>query len=139
VPGSGDGAKAGDARLRERTVPSMPAAFAVDVHVPSGTVRVLAVTGELDLYSVPELKDAVGQAMEDEQMAGLVIDLTDTTFVDSTGLGLILSALARMRERTGRLVVVNTEQATAMTFAITGLDQVLCIVASRDEALSLVS
>lgn len=116
----------------------MPPAFAIAADAPSDTVRVLALAGELDLYSVPELKRAVTEAIADEQVRGLVIDLSDTTFVDSTGLGLILSSLARMRERTGRLVVVNTLQATAMTFAITGLDQVLCIVASRDEALDLV-
>ena len=96
--------------------------------------KVIAVAGEIDIFTAPELRAAVVDAI-DAGARGLVIDLSDTSFLDSTALGVLIGALKRLRTLGGRLVIVNREPTTARTFEITGLDQTLEIAETRDEAL----
>jgi anti-sigma B factor antagonist len=58
-----------------------------------------------------------------------VVDLTDTTFLDSTALGVLIGAVKRLRSRDGRLTIVNVDDNIAKTFEITGLDQIFPISA----------
>lgn len=97
-------------------------------------VHVLAVAGEIDLFTAPDLKRAASEAI-DSGARRIVIDLTDTRFLDSTGLGVLIGIAKRVRPAGGDVAIVNTEATTASTFAITGLDGVLTVVATRDLAL----
>lgn len=116
----------------------MSQAFSSSVHAPFDDVRVVAIEGEIDLFSVPPLKEEIGRALEGD-VRGLVIDLTGTTFIDSTGLGLLLGTLRRVRERQGEMAVVNVSPVVGMTMGMTGLDQVLTVVPSIDDALARVN
>ncbi len=97
-------------------------------------IHVLAVAGEIDLFTAPDLKRAAAEAI-DGGARRIVIDLTDTRFLDSTGLGVLIGIAKRVRPAGGDVAIVNTEATTASTFAITGLDGVLTIVATRDLAI----
>src|SRR3954451_19433840 len=97
--------------------------------------QVVSVRGEIDLFTAPEFKARIHDAIE----AGrdlVVIDLTATTFIDSSSLGVLISAHRRLKLRGGRLVVACDVPAVLSTFKITGLDSVLEMARSRDEALS---
>jgi anti-sigma B factor antagonist len=100
--------------------------------------HVIAVAGEVDIFTAPELKRVMANAI-DGGATRLVVDLTETRFLDSTALGVLIGAVKRLRPLDGRLVIVNTEPSTAKTFEITGLDQIFTIVATRDDALSVVT
>ncbi len=98
-------------------------------------VRVIAVRGELDLYTAPDLRTRLLTAVEagrDE----IVLDLRETTFLDSTALGVIVAAVRALQERDGRLVIVNERRAIAKTLAITGLDRVLPVTGDLDAAVA---
>jgi anti-sigma B factor antagonist len=95
---------------------------------------VVAVAGEIDLFTAPELKTALGEAIEGGRTR-LVVDLTRTTFLDSTALGVLIGAVKRVRSSDGALTIVNTDPNIAKTFEITGLDQIFTIRPTRDEAL----
>lgn len=99
-----------------------------------GDLHVLVVAGEVDLFTAPDLRRAAADAIDDGARR-LVIDLTDTTFLDSTGLGVLIGIAKRVRPAGGDVVIVNTEPSTATTFAITGIDGVLTVVETRHEAL----
>jgi anti-sigma B factor antagonist len=99
---------------------------------------VIAVAGEIDIFTAPDLRAAVVAAI-DGGARELVIDLSDVHFLDSTALGVLIGTLKRLRTLGGRLVIVNNEPTTARTFEITGLDQTLSITATRDEALRLLA
>ncbi len=90
--------------------------------------------GEIDLFTAPELKAALGEALESGQTR-IVVDLTDTSFLDSTALGVLIGAVKRLRSRDGVLTIVNTDPNIAKTFEITGLDQIFTIRPTRDEAV----
>jgi anti-sigma B factor antagonist len=96
--------------------------------------HVVAVTGEIDLFTAPELKAVLSEAVEAGRTR-IVVDLTETTFLDSTALGVLIGAVKRLRSRDGVLTIVNTDANIAKTFEITGLDQIFTIRPTRDEAI----
>ena len=76
----------------------------------------------------------LGEAIEAGRTR-IVVDLTDTTFLDSTALGVLIGAVKRLRSRDGVLTIVNIDPNIAKTFEITGLDQIFTIRPTRDEAI----
>ena len=110
--------------------------FAIEEQ-PDGERLVVAVRGEIDLFTAPELKQVLAEAIERGRVR-IVIDLSDTTFLDSTALGVLIGAVKRLRARDGALALVNVDENIAKTFEITGLDQIFTIVATREEALRAV-
>ncbi len=86
----------------------------------------VSVAGEVDLATAPEL-DTVLLAAIVNQPQEIVIDLTDVSFLDSTGLGVIVRALKRTRERGTSLNIIASNERVLKVFAITGLDTVLSI------------
>ena len=113
----------------------MPARFEVTDEALDPRRHVLSVSGEVDLYTASDLKAALTHAV-DEGCTGMVIDLTNTNFMDSTGLSTLVSAQKRMRSRGGKLVIVNVDPSLAYTFQITGLDLVFRVVNDRPSALA---
>jgi anti-sigma B factor antagonist len=110
---------------------------ATDVQV-NATTHVVAVRGEIDLFTAPEFKEHIHGAIE----AGrdlVIVDLAETTFIDSSSLGVLISAHRRLNLGGGRLVIACDVPAVLNTFRITGLDSVLEVVRTRDEALESVA
>ena len=101
------------------------------------TQAVISPVGELDLYTAPELKQELLEAIEGG-VTKIVVDLTRTTFIDSATLGVLVGAVRRLRERNGTLSIVCSDRSIRKIFEIPGLDRVLPIYAGRDEALGAV-
>jgi anti-sigma B factor antagonist len=112
----------------------MPPEFSLSQESLDAERHVVAVRGEIDLFTAPELKSALSEAIESGHTR-IVVDLTDTTFLDSTALGVLIGAVKRLRSRDGRLTIVNVDDNIAKTFEITGLDQIFPISSTRDEAV----
>ena len=112
----------------------MPAEFALSEESLGDGRHVVAVRGEIDLFTAPELKAVLSEAVEAGRTR-IVVDLTETTFLDSTALGVLIGAVKRLRSRDGVLTIVNTDANIAKTFEITGLDQIFTIRPTRDEAI----
>ena len=102
--------------------------------VEDGTY-VISLAGEVDLYTAPEFKqqllNVIGEGGKD-----VVVDFTDTTFIDSTTLGVLVGGVKRLRAQEGRLSLVCSDRNITKIFEITGLDRVFTIYPSRDEALA---
>ena len=113
----------------------MPPDFALTEDALDDERHVVAVRGEIDLFTAPELKTKLTDAIEGGK-SRIVVDLTETSFLDSTALGVLIGAVKRLRTREGSLVIVNTDQNIAKTFEITGLDQIFTILPDRDAAIS---
>ena len=113
----------------------MPPEFALTEDALDADRHVVAVRGEIDLFTAPELKQKLTDAIEGGK-SRIVVDLTDTSFLDSTALGVLIGAVKRLRSRDGVLTIVNTDANIAKTFEITGLDQIFTILGTRDEAVA---
>jgi anti-sigma B factor antagonist len=112
----------------------MPHDFAVTEHSIDAERHVLAVRGEIDLFTAPELKQVLAESIEAGRIR-IIVDLTETTFLDSTALGVLIGAVKRLRSRDGALALVNVDENIAKTFEITGLDQIFTILDTREEAV----
>ncbi len=102
-----------------------------------GKATVVAVGGEIDVYTAPQLRERVVELVA----AGsydLVLDLSGVEFLDSTGLGVLVGALNRVRAHDGSLVLVLTAERILKVFEITGLRKVFPIYPTVDEAISSV-
>lgn len=121
--------------MSEAAAPAPAFDFALTQERPKDGPAVIAVAGEVDIFTAPELKAALG-AMIDGGKRDIVIDLTQTRFMDSTALGVLIGAVKKLRPVNGIMVIVNTEPSTAKTFQITGLDRIFTIVKTREEALA---
>ena len=97
-------------------------------------IRMIEVGGELDLSAAPALRAALDRANA-ARAAQVFVDLTETTFVDSPSIGVLLAASKRVREAGGRLHVICSNPNILGIFEITGLDQHIPIWRSRHEAL----
>lgn len=96
---------------------------------------VLTVRGELDLYTAPALRDRVLAAAA-EGHRRLVIDLSGVPFMDSSGLGVIVACLKRLRESGGDLALVTAPGSPpSKLLSLTGLDRAIPTSSTPDEAL----
>jgi anti-sigma B factor antagonist len=98
-------------------------------------VAVVALAGEIDLYTCPEFKQELLRVIADGATL-VVVDLTNTTFIDSTALGVIIRGVERLKHRDGRLVVVCADPSIVKIFEVTGLNRIFSVYGSRDEALA---
>ncbi len=94
---------------------------------------VLAVKGEIDVYSAPRLRERLVELVS-EGHRQIVVDLEGVDFLDSTGLGVLVGGLKRVRSHDGDLSLVCTQSRILKVFEITGLTTVFSIAGSVDEA-----
>ena len=100
-----------------------------------GDRTVLEVGGEIDVYTAPRLREQFAQLVEDGR-CDLVVDLEKVAFLDSTGLGVLVGGLKRVRTRNGSLRLVCTQDRILKIFRITGLDKVFPLYDSVDAAVT---
>jgi anti-sigma B factor antagonist len=85
---------------------------------------VIDVAGELDLNTAPALREQIEHAV-DAGATRVAIGMTEVTFMDSTGLGMLVSSLKRLQERDGQLALVGIDGSPRKVLSITGLDDMM--------------
>ncbi len=109
--------------------------FDIKTEPLSDRAYAISLAGEVDLYTAPEFKqqllDVIGQGAKD-----VVVDFSETTFIDSTTLGVLVGGVKRLRANDGQLSLVCSDRNITKIFEITGLDRVFPIYATRDEAVA---
>jgi anti-sigma B factor antagonist len=111
--------------------------FRIEEERPTPATAILAIHGEADLHSAPELRERLRAAIEGGATV-VVVDLTETDFVDSTSLGVLLGATRRLREREGEIRLVVPRPELRRIFEITLLDRVFQLHDTREQALGAV-
>jgi len=98
-----------------------------------GNVCSVILEGEVDVYTAPRLKEELVSLIEGG-CKNIIVDLEGVGFIDSSGLGVLVSALRRARERDGAVRIVCTRDNVLKIFRITGLDKVFPIFSDAAEA-----
>lgn len=88
--------------------------------------KVVWVVGEVDLAAAPRFWSLLEAALPDPG-GRLVVNLSETTFIDSTALGVLVRALKRLRHHGSEMVIQEPGPGARRIFQITGLDQILTI------------
>jgi anti-sigma B factor antagonist len=96
---------------------------------------VLEVGGEVDVYTAPRLRERLVELV-DGGARDVVVDLGRVDFLDSTGLGVLVGALKRLRAANGTFGLVCSKEPLLKIFRITALDQVFPIYPSVEAATS---
>jgi anti-sigma B factor antagonist len=108
----------------------------VETRQADGGAAIVAPTGRLDVGGAPALKDAIAELVSKNGPPKVVIDLTGVSFVDSTGLGSVISALKQIRGSQGELRLAAPNQQVRVVLELTTLDRVFPYYATVEEALA---
>lgn len=97
---------------------------------------VIALTGALDLSTVPSLHTALSTGIIDHPATTIAVDLQGIDAVDDVALGVLLGAAGRARRGGGDLVVVTTDDALRQRLALTRFDRAITVTSSLSESPS---
>jgi anti-sigma B factor antagonist len=100
-----------------------------------GERAVLDVIGEVDVYSAPELRERLSELLNAAEPS-LIVNLSEVTFLDSTGIGTLVAGLNRAVQFGGTLTLVCDHERILKLFRITGLDAVFAIRSTVDGAIA---
>jgi anti-sigma B factor antagonist len=100
-----------------------------------GATTVVAVSGEIDVYTAPKLRDKITELVG-AGVYTILIDMEEVEFLDSTGLGVLVGGLKKVRAHDGTLELICTQERLLKIFRITGLAKVFVIHESTEGALS---
>lgn len=106
--------------------------FWAEVREKGAETAVLAVGGEIDLSTAPKLKEALAGLSEGPKT--VIVDLSGTEYLDSTGLGVLVGGLKRKREQGGQLKLAGLKPRVKRVFDITRLSSVFEIYPNVEEA-----
>lgn len=107
--------------------------FAVE-HQVDNDVAIVRVTGEIDVFSSPQLREMLLEVIENGNLH-LVIDLADVSFLDSTGLGVLVGIFHRLRARNGSMAFVGANERVRRVFHVTQLTKIFVLCDSLPEAV----
>jgi len=104
-------------------------------HYSKGGIEVVTVEGEIDISTAPRLRELLID-LAGKGNCQLIVDLEKVGFLDSTGLGVLVGGLRRVRPHDGSLDLVCTQERILKIFQITGLTKVFGIYQSVDQAIA---
>ena len=100
--------------------------------MPSVTPRpdrvTVSLAGELDHYTAPEIRAQLDAILRDPCVTCLVLDMRHLSFMDSSGIGVLLGRLKIMQARGGALYVTGMQPSVERLFKLTGLQRVIGVV-----------
>ena len=94
-------------------------------------IRIVKITGEIDMSNTAQIKEK----FLDVPVSKFVIDMTDVSYIDSSGIGTLLSIYKNTKARSGNLVVVGLNPRLKKLFDMLGLSKILKTVDDVDEGL----
>lgn len=113
--------------------------FAITEDGEGGTAPCVAIKGEIDMESAPEFQRGLMTAIAAGRR-GLVVDLSQATFVDTAALNSLVHALERLKEKGGgKLAVVAADERISALFEVSRLDETFDIYQDRREAIRSVT
>ncbi len=100
-------------------------------------VLIIRLRGELDHHTAEELRSKVDDLLKDKSIHHIVLSLTDLTFMDSSGIGVILGRFKQIAARSGEMVVCSINPTIYRIFEMSGLFKVIKFRANEAEALQI--
>ena len=97
-------------------------------------IPIMKFEGEIVFENSNQLKEAAKNKLRETEYKNLIMDMKDVTFIDSSGIGFILSLLKFLREREGNLVIANVNDKIRKSFEITKISQIIEVFTSVDKA-----
>ncbi len=97
--------------------------------------QVVKVSGEVDLYSSPKMREAIFKVMKQQHPSVMIIDLTEVTYTDSSGIATLVEGLQFARGKHAQFILVGLSPAVLEVFQLVRLQTVFEIVPTVEAAL----
>lgn len=111
--------------------------FDVTYHL-EGEIAVVELSGWIEISSAPRLRDTVIPLI-DEGHVHLVLDMTSVVFLDSTGIGVVVGLLHRLRSRDGSLAIAGAKDRVLKAFQISQLTKILTLTDTVEDAIAAIN
>ena len=95
---------------------------------PVGQSMTVVIAGELDHCAAPQIRRMLDELLEDPMLMHLTLDLENLTFMDSSGIGVLLGRVRELQARGGTLSVQNMQPSVEKLFRLSGLNRVIGII-----------
>ncbi len=96
----------------------------IDCQIDKNTkTKTFVLEGELDVHNVKNLKSAVSESLEDENGWTYILDMGDVTYLDSSGLGMLVYIKKEISHEEGDLKIINIQSQVFNVFKLTRLDE----------------
>lgn len=102
-----------------------------------GDIAVVVPVGEMDAVASPALADVIDGLLGDQPVRGVVVDLAGVSFCDSRCIGVLVAAYRQARDLGVGLRAAGPRQQVHRLFVISGIDQIIPVEGSVDEAVTL--
>ena len=99
---------------------------------PKANVWVAAISGEVDIYDAPEMKERLHKCI-DRTPADLILDCAELSYIDSTGMGVLISVLKHLKDVGKEMRIIRLSPYIYKIFTITGLQNIFTIEVAGDE------
>lgn len=101
----------------------------------SGSILIVEVVGELDHHSAADLKAEIADELEKGMVRHIILNLAGLSFMDSSGLGVILGRYKELNKWQGRMLACELQPVVEKLFRLTGLNKLIPVHASLDSCL----
>lgn len=101
----------------------------------SGEIVIFDINGEIDLYNAPEIKDKIKEEMNKSKV-NIIINLDKVSYIDSSGIGVLISSLSNLKKVGGSLKLINVYASVRKVFELTKLTSFFDIYDSEADALA---
>jgi len=100
-----------------------------------GRHKVIEVTGDVDLYNVSELKQAIFDLVENADVQSIIVDMKETSYLDSSGIGALVAGQKKIKLKGGKFALLNIKDEVLNVLKLATLDQFFTIYDS-DQSIS---
>lgn len=100
----------------------------------NNSIQIIDIIGEVDLYNTKEIKDMIDDKIKQGKYQ-IILNLLKVPFMDSSGIGTLVTGMYRLKKYQGSLKIVNIVGSVAKVFKMTGMDTHLEIFYSEEEAV----
>ncbi len=107
----------------------------IDVKELDNDIAILAIDGEIDIYTSSDLKDALIQQI-DSGAKHIIMDLENVTYIDSSGIGVFISTLATLKKLGGKICIIKITASVKKVFELTKLTNFFKIYKDEEEAIA---
>ena len=98
-------------------------------------IVILDISGEIDLYNAPEIKEIISKLI-DEKKYNVIINLEEVSYIDSSGIGALISSLSNLKKYQGGLKIIHVFASVRKVFELTKLTSFFEIFDSEEEAIN---
>ena len=102
-----------------------------------GNVLVVSLIGELDHHSAEEVRVKIDDRISRENIRKLVLDFSGVTFMDSSGIGVIIGRYKKISMRSGEVNIISVSKSIKRVFELSGIFKIIKYYENLDEALKV--